>query len=83
MNENVELNINNHVILVITLKSHLAQHSKPKETMLEKKKKNNCKIRKFGCLEEKWQKLTFCGLSWDKAENCVLCGRHITTLIPS
>lgn len=52
MNENVELNINNHVILVITLKSHLAQHSKPKETMLEKKKRTTVKLGNLAALKK-------------------------------
>lgn len=78
MNENAELNINNYVILLTTVKSHFSSTYKAKGNCVgklkKKREKNICKIRKFGCLEEKWQKLIFYEFSWDEAENCVLCG---------
>lgn len=85
MNKNVELNINNHEITAHYIKKAFKiniQNQRKLYWQFFSFLMNICKIRKFGCLEEKWLKLTFCEFLWDQAENCVLCG-HITKLIPS
>lgn len=82
MNENVELNINSHVILLITLKRHLSSTLKTKVNYVGKFLKKRTSV-KFGNLAvlKKNGKINFLRILWDQTENCVLCG-HITKLIP-